>query len=554
MSNLATVKSTTNEVAGTLVLTKYGMKRILERVENSDFYTPLNICKIGVGNKMVLSYDSSIQMLRNEVAVFDIKPEDIVLDENTCTIKSDLSITEGIAMQEIGIYEVIRGKRYLFAYASGFSMVANEDLSYTLVIDLALHISFKDVDYNKYKVSIGEVEYAHHPDVVGLYNDLSNVQLDLERCVQANSRELGLNRAETFYKERRKLSELIQTTLLFGRYQKFVSKFVNSEMTDCFYYPETDLDSYSIRNLQDPKSHILVNNELQCANVDNINFSIPATIMCTANIGSMEKVGVIFGKIDPKKDRYYLDFRISSDDVTDPSAEKFLQFTIYSYDLERAQQSEGGIIPEEEVNVVGHYRIKCYLTDALKQAIIGNDATYTFVYNGEEEDANVDFYINSVKMNVIEDKFNFTKFPKFEDLYDKIIYDPVYDGETKPIMSVEQFLHLTDYEEFVYTLKDYVDREFLEKLKRQGDKDMANYYIRVRFYETLRKACSLKNFTSYTETVPYETPIEYEGHTVTSYEDTKYYYLDSVKISSIIAFNKALSEPEIQYLALVSQG
>ena len=147
-------------------------------------------------------------------------------------------------------------------------MVANENLSYDLVVDLSLRVAFKDTDYRKYDISIGDIEYAYHPDVVNLYSALSNVQLDLERCIQANANKLGFNKAEVFFKERRKLSELLQTTLLFNRYQKLISKFERSDMTDCFFYPDTDKDNYSIRNLCNSDSYIRVDNALQNANKD----------------------------------------------------------------------------------------------------------------------------------------------------------------------------------------------------------------------------------------------------------------------------------------------
>ena len=178
MSNIATIKSSTNEVTGKLVLTNYGLLRVLERIQNLDTFTPFNIAVIGIGNKISNSYDSSISALKNEVATFDVDSEYITVSGDICTISCELVMSSGITMRELGVYEVIRGKRYLFAYASGFSMVANENLSYDLVVDLSLRVAFKDTDYRKYDVSIGDIEYAYHPDVVNLYSALSNVHCD----------------------------------------------------------------------------------------------------------------------------------------------------------------------------------------------------------------------------------------------------------------------------------------------------------------------------------------------------------------------------------------
>ena len=509
MSNIATIKSSTNEVTGKLVLTNYGLLRVLERIQNLDTFTPFNIAVIGIGNKISNSYDSSISALKNEVATFDVDSEYITVSGDTCTISCDLVMSSGITMRELGVYEVIRGKRYLFAYASGFSMVANENLSYDLVVDLSLRVAFKDTDYRKYDVSIGDIEYAYHPDVVNLYSALSNVQLDLERCIQANANKLGFNKAEVFFKERRKLSELLQTTLLFNRYQKLISKFERSDMTDCFFYPDTDKDNYSIRNLCNSDSYIRVDNALQNANKDYTDLSTPATIIWSGTINSLDKVGIIIGKIDPKSDRYYFDFRIMSDDVTDDSAEKYLQFTIYSYDVKTAQGVESGETSEFEV--VGHLRIKCYLSESMRQRILGKDCSYTFVFNGDEDNPNIDFYIDTTKMDVIVDNFNFVKFPTQEELA------AISNGSTSLL-------------------------------------NVADADIMVKFYNSFKEACTIKNYTSFTETIPYGTPVTYSGSSIVNYEDTVYYYLDTIKTTSVVTFGRALSESDIQYIALISQS
>ena len=687
MPNLATISTSNSSVTGKLVMTTYGLKRILERIQNADTFTPFNLAKIGVGSKMVTTYDSSVTALRNEILTFDINPEDIIVNGNTCTIKCDLSIDDGVAMQELGIYEVIKGRRYLFAYASGFSMIVNESLSYTLVIDLALHLAFKDVDYPRYPVGVGEVEYAMHPDIMSMYNALSNVQLDLERCIQANANKLGFNKAEVFYKTRKELSEQIRTTLLFNRYQKLASKFKTEDMSDCFYFPEVEQENYSVRNLCDETSRIGVAGLLAKANRDNVDFSGPATIIWSGIINDLDTVGVLFGKIDPDNDRYYFDFRITDEDVQDrpikgksgefpfvphikvseviinseedipakfvtldvasiseignldklsgctyyyiPTVnkyyyaavpdvtdgklywvnvpydnyqlrknntfyqindcvnvpgdildedenlkkfsfqvheiihEKFLQFTIYSYNYKLASRVDSHLA--SEFDVVGHYRLKCYLTDELRQIILGKECAYSFVFNGDEENPQVDFYINTTKINAIVDNFNFSIFPTFKYLYDKIIFDEVEDKDDESDYTYIDDLHTMDYsltvnidgqEVPVIDLipKDYVDKEFLKRIKHTGDLYWAQYAIEAHYYEVLQRACTLRNFTSFTETIPYTTPVEYGGSNIVSYENKLYYVLPDVETISFIAFKKALTEDEIQYIALISQA
>ena len=442
-------------------------------------------------------------------------------------------------------------------------MIVNESLSYTLVINLALHIAFKDVDYPRYPVGVGEIKYAMHPDIISMYNALSNVQLDLERCIQANANKLGFNKAEVFYKARKELSEQIRTTLLFNRYQKLASKFKTEDMSDCFYFPEIEQKNYSVRNLCDETSRIGVAGLLAKANRDNVDFSGPATIIWSGIINDLDTVGILFGKIDPDNDRYYFDFRISSDDVTDPASERYLQFTIYSYNYKVASGVESRLT--SEFDVVGHYRLKCYLTDELKQIILGKECAYSFVFNGDEENPQVDFYINTTKINAIVDNFNFSMFPTFKYLYDKIIFDEAEDKDDESDYTYIDDLHSMDYslttnidgtEVPVLDLipKDYVDKDFLKRIKHTGDLYWAQYAIEAHYYEVLQRACTLRNFTSFKETIPYTTPVEYGGSNIISYENKLYYVLPDVETISFIAFKKALTEDEIQYIALISQA
>ena len=199
MSSIS-ISNGNNTVSGRLVLTNYGIRRVLERIANNDSFIPLSLIQIGIGDKMSTSYSSNTAYLRNEVAIFDVDPDNITVEGNICTISTDLSLSGGLAMQELGLYEIIGSHRYLFAYASGFSMITNENLSYNLLIKLALYIAFNDEHYSNYEVNIGNTNYAKQPDVTNLYNNLMNVQLDLERSIQSNAKEIGYNfqRAKSF--------------------------------------------------------------------------------------------------------------------------------------------------------------------------------------------------------------------------------------------------------------------------------------------------------------------------------------------------------------------
>ena len=114
-------------------------------------------------------------------------------------------------------------------------------------------------------------------------------------------------------------------------------------------------------------------------------------------------------------------------------------------------------------------------------------------------------------MDVIVDNFNFVKFPTQEELA------AISNGSTSLL-------------------------------------NVADADIMVKFYNSFKEACTIKNYTSFTETIPYGTPVTYSGSSIVNYEDTVYYYLDTIKTTSVVTFGRALSESDIQYIALISQS
>lgn len=493
MSNI-TISNGEDIVRGTLVLTEYGKQRMLQRLVNNSKFVPINITSVGIGDKMRKKYNSKVATMGNEKITHPIEQEMITVKNGVCTIKTELSLDDEIVMQEIGLFETVNRVRRLFAYASGFSMVKQDGLSYSLIIDLELREAFENEHYSKYDVKIGDSEYAKQPSINALYETLTDFQLDLERCIQANSLKLGYNKPEVLYKEQIEMMQMLQNTLMFSRFEKIIHAMDSENMTDCFYYPETDAESYSIRNLQDSTSKMEVTGDMQICNKDNIDFSGPATIILTATIDSLDKTGMILGKVNPSQDMYYVDFRISSDDVDDTSSTRYLEFTIYSYDKKMEYEVTRGRYSEFEL--VGHYRIKYVPSEDIKAEILGREAMYTFIYNGDVHNPHIDFYINLHKIDVIEDTFNFSA---SEDLEDPSSYE---------------------------------DKDTLEYLRNPKYSGPCNEF---------RAKTTLRNY------------LQTSG--VADFSDKPtYYILPTVKISSIFAFKTMVSLNDIQYLALISQS
>lgn len=386
MSNTITLKSTSGKTySGNLILTDYGQSRLLQRLSEkhisddngnispSGTFSPYNLNSIVLGSKINTAYPSNITSMGEETQAFNIDNNNISIEGNKAVIKTELEIDDNMVIQEIGIFEVVNNVRRLFAYASGFSMVKNVELSYSLVIDLNLSLSFENTHYSQFEVSLGDSNYALAPEVPDLEKIITNVHLDLERCIEKNAKEIGYFKAQVFFKKHQEMMSTLYNSLILSRYEKIINKVGIEDMTDCFYYPSnTDEYHYVIRNLQDEESQMVVNGDLHKCNKDNIDLSGPASILVTTRLNSITKNGVIIGKMDPNRDEYYFDFRI---------VDGALQFTIYSYDTdgEYAVKNQGA----DEHKLVGHYRIKYTPTSEELASFIESEVMYTFLYNGD---------------------------------------------------------------------------------------------------------------------------------------------------------------------------
>ena len=167
MSNtitLASIYDNASEFSGNLVITNYGLGRIAEKIAKGETFNSFNLSRVAIGDKLNTKYNSSISEMGNPVKFFDIPRDEMNTAGNEFTIRTALNIDGGMVLQEIGLFEVTKGGTYLFAYASGFSMVKSESISYSLVINLALTASFENEHYNNYSVSLNESEYALIPE------------------------------------------------------------------------------------------------------------------------------------------------------------------------------------------------------------------------------------------------------------------------------------------------------------------------------------------------------------------------------------------------------
>lgn len=490
MPNTITLKSGNKVFTGTLILTNYGRTRVLQRISEGENFDTFKFSSIGIGDKLTNNYTSDITELNNKVLSYEISDENVRLSGSTAIIETDLDITGEVAIQEIGLYEKISNESKLFAYASGFSVIKSEKITYDLIIDLALNLTFEQEHYNRYDVIYDESEYALAPQLTNMFGSLTRFQLDFERCIETNSNELGLNKAQSFMTEFQKMTDNLNNVFLLSRYQKVIKTLGNENITDCFYYPSEKKVNYSIKNLKDFTSQIDVTGDLQLSNRDNINLSGAATIILNAKLSSFTKEGPIIGKINPNEDEYYFDIRVihdpsrTSEEWTDEEiAEKTddeikynqsiqgwgIQFTIYSYDKDRVEDVRRGIYDEHKL--VGHYRVKYFPPAQKITDLLANDKMFTFVYNGNIDNPVIKMYLG-----------------------------------TEEVSNTNYFIV-----------------------------DNFNYMGPCKYF---KNTCTLRNYSQTVSTDSFSSPM--------------YYVLPDVEISSIIVFNKELTKEEIAYLAFVS--
>lgn len=675
MSSTVTLKAEGSKYVGKIVLTNYGRTRMLERVAYDANFVDFNFTSIGIGNKINTTYTADITKLGNEILSFPIDNSNVFYSDYVTTIKVNLDLEGEIRMQEIGLYETLNGVRKLFAYASGFSMVKSEKISYDLIIDLGLSFTFENESPSKYNIKLRDVNYALMPRVDKMHKTLFESHLDLERSIEINSRLLGYNTPQVYMLTHNKDANILNDLLLISRYNKTVKNVGLDNMTDCFYFPEhlitttlrdkyidkvgrlytydesknnftseewsggkkVEFESveqdgvvgimrnnrflpltiikytqtpvnYTLKNLSDntinryidlnkniyiyskdaygeyftdkdgnkynrvdkidegigsedikvtgymkdgvfyrleelPLSEMSVTGDLQLCNRDNINLSSSASIAYTGVLNNFSKESFIFGKMNPNEDQYYFDLRVVNDKDRERSNINSwgLQFTIYSYD--KASEIYIHTDTYNEWDIVGHYRITYFPTDTELSKMVNSENLYTFVYNGDIENPEVKLYIGTTLVNNSTQVLTRYAFEYTDDTGVNTIYA---DSSTHP--SKLYYEDGSDYDEDEFVINNnvvyYNEHPTTYKSSDNISSNVDNFIVDNFNYmgpcEYFRETCTLRNYSQTTNLIDFSQPM--------------YYLIPEVKSSSFMAFNKALNEDEISYLALISQS
>ena len=225
----------------TLILTDYGRHRILESITGTrhpDLQVYGQVAPVGFNLTHLCLSDTSntdantaTDKLGHVIASIPLTDDVISQDGDTLIIIVDIDSKYNI--REIGLFETYNGSEHLFAYISGINIrKAPDNLSFKLTLNLNIRLSFADFDY----------------DMTNLYDSLTRVQLDMERCVQKNARLLSFNRPNVYYAKQLQIAECFNTLLLMDRYGKIVDRFAGENITDYFTFP--DLLPFSFGNIK----------------------------------------------------------------------------------------------------------------------------------------------------------------------------------------------------------------------------------------------------------------------------------------------------------------
>lgn len=535
----------------TLVLTDFGRHRVLEHITGKAH--PEITRRVGIHNiegynlthvvfgdyHYTDGYGTDVTEVGHPTATVELKESNISMVNNTFVISAELESRSDI--REIGVYETINGKRYLFAYIACIMIKRPPtNLLFKIILNISLEMSFIDFDYQDYDVVLKEGSdgqgYAVKESLEDMYDSLTRVQFDLERCIQKNARLIGFNKANVYYNTELKIAECFSTVLLVTRFNKVLTRFIDESMTDYYIFPSRTSYNYKLKNFVDETAYMEVVGDIFDSNKDHIDFTRPTTISYTGTITSMDKCGTIFAKAksSPDSDEGYLEFVISADDVTDPSSERYLKFTAHSYDMSLEQQLTMENAPEFEPQLVGEYSIVYYITkdtDIYKN-VHDRECTFTFTFNGDKDNPKFEFYLNDIHITSDEkidaglvqvDNFNYSAPPIMGDFVDDI-YGDIDESQL-----------------------DYKELRRIRILREAAER---HYNLRRKYYESFRDDCTLKNYSTFMKSEPLNTSDDDDRFYVTP----QYYTLNTIIPSSIVTFSKELPYEDIVFLANVSRS
>jgi len=384
------------------IFTDYAIKKINRNViqDYEDFY----FTKVKVSNKLGV-FEPSRTSIENDIYTIVIDKSIFSTGVYTlyCTIPAEV---ENINIKEIGVYETILEKDYLFSI-SKISEYKPGNLPYDLIITLDINFSTIDI-YPLYpSLSVTSADYASTTDLSMTNLTLTNMTIDLERLVVNNSINIGYNTAQVFYQRQQEIDYMLNNFIACSTFSKISSYIGIDNISD--YFSDTLVQDnlfYKIKNLKNSSQTISITNNLLTSEQDNIYFSNPdgSSLFIQANLGNLEESSIL-NKISSNVDDILFNFEI---------LKGYLTFTIYG--------TEGG-----------YYTLKY---DIQSQEITIKDNEYNnfyIIFNNNFSSPEIKLYINGTLSTTENYYYDFTELPSYGiislknytyDISNNVLYNP----------------------------------------------------------------------------------------------------------------------------------
>lgn len=187
---------------GSVDLSKFFIKSEKEILESPTIKNAIKFTNILIATKDFELTDGSKETLGKAIS-FPV--EEITRTNSSVLIRVTIPENSYLNIGAIGLYCLICDKYYLFSKITGLDIQKNNKVKY----DLLFHVK---LDINVVNTTI-RPEIVLKPYTPETYTDFDDVRkiflhtnIDLERIIKANAKQIGFNTAQVFYQKERKIS------------------------------------------------------------------------------------------------------------------------------------------------------------------------------------------------------------------------------------------------------------------------------------------------------------------------------------------------------------
>lgn len=351
--------------------TNYAFKKLANNLANPFYtYSPYELFTIKVGDG-----DNSIDLDKTSLsrALVDLNITSVKTTSNTiiftCEIPEDI---KDINITEIGLFDRVDGVERLFSY-SRVDAVKPAELGFELVVEI--NLALRTINYfpEKIKIRVSKYDYTTKEMLFNLKNMFEYIETNLERIIDFNSTEVGLNKEQVFYEEEERIEDIITNYSCTCKYFNLHNLF-SSNLKNCFFIKNNIRKlSYTLTDLVVDSAFIKIYLNTLISSGDSISFNGGTTLSFTAKIGVLleGKETPILNKIDGETTYFKIGIEKTS-----------LNFLLKGSDR--------------------NYTFSLPLTENELPYYLENFNTYTITFNGDPKNPESHLYINGKELDIIE--------------------------------------------------------------------------------------------------------------------------------------------------------